>query len=76
MLFMTGRRLSGAMQGHLAPIASVDDVDVVMTHLLEDPKTASATHNILGYRVHDQSTGKVVQVGSFWHHHTYSVITG
>ncbi len=33
-----------------------------MSQLLEDPKTASATHNILGYRVLDESSGKVVQV--------------
>lgn len=51
------------LQGHLAPIVSVDDVDVVMSRLLEDPKVASATHNILGYRVLDESTGRVVQVG-------------
>jgi len=50
------------LQGHLAPISSVDEVDVMMSKLLEDPKTASATHNILGYRVYDQSSGKVVQV--------------
>ncbi len=50
------------LKGHLAPISSVDEVDVVMSKLLEDPKTASATHNILGYRVYDQSSGKVVQV--------------
>ncbi len=50
------------LQGHLAPISSVDEVDVVMSKLLEDPKTASATHNILGYRVYEQSSGKVVQV--------------
>ena len=49
-------------QGHLAPIASVDEVDLVMSRLLEDTKTASATHNILGYRVLDQSSGRVVQV--------------
>ena len=51
-----------ALKGHLAPISSVDEVDVVMSKLLEDSKTASATHNILGYRVYDQSSGKVVQV--------------
>lgn len=34
-----------------------------MSRLLEDSKTASATHNILGYRVLDQSTGRIVQVG-------------
>lgn len=50
------------MQGHLAPISSVDQVDMVMSTLLEDPKIASATHNILGYRVLDESSGKVVQV--------------
>ena len=50
------------MQGHLAPISSVDQVDLVMSILLEDPKIASATHNILGYRVLDESSGKVVQV--------------
>ena len=50
------------LKGHLAPISSVDEVDVVMSKLLEDPKTASATHNILGYRVYDQSSGKVLQV--------------
>lgn len=49
-------------QGHLAPIASVDEVDLIMSRLLEDTKTASATHNILGYRVLDQSSGRVVQV--------------
>lgn len=49
-------------QGHLAPIGSVDEVDLVMSRLLEDSKTASATHNILGYRVLDESTDKTVQV--------------
>lgn len=50
------------LKGHLAPISSVDEVDMVMSKLLEDSKTASATHNILGYRVYDQFSGKVVQV--------------
>ena len=50
------------MKGHLAPISSVNEVDVVMSQLLEDSKTASATHNILGYRVYDEFAGKVVQV--------------
>ena len=50
------------VQGHLAPISSADQVDQVMSKLLEDPKTASATHNIIGYRVLDESSGKVVQV--------------
>ena len=53
------------MKGHLAPISSVNEVDVVMSQLLEDSKTASATHNILGYRVYDESAGKVVQVRCF-----------
>ncbi|KAL3160299.1 hypothetical protein ABBQ38_009690 [Trebouxia sp. C0009 RCD-2024] len=54
-------RRNSTFQGHLAPIASVDEVDSVMSRLLEDSKTASATHNILGYRVLDQSTGRIVQ---------------
>ncbi|KAL0021716.1 hypothetical protein WJX79_006455 [Trebouxia sp. C0005] len=54
-------RRNSTFQGHLAPISSVDEVDMVMSKLLEDSKTASATHNILGYRVYDQSSGKVVQ---------------
>jgi hypothetical protein len=60
------------LKGHLAPISCVDDVDVVMSKLLEDSKTASATHNILGYRVYDQSAGKVVQVSWFRVEHVAS----
>ena len=49
------------MQGHLASISSADQVDQVMSKLLEDAKTASATHNIIGYRVLDAASGKIVQ---------------
>ena len=55
--------INAVLQGHLAPISSVDDVDAVMSRLLEDAKIASATHNILGYRVYDESSKKIVQVG-------------
>ena len=34
-----------------------------MAELLKDPKAASATHNILGYRVYNEASGKVEQVG-------------
>ena len=50
------------LQGHLAPISSVDQVDLVMAELLKDSKAASATHNILGYRVYNDATGKIEQV--------------
>ena len=54
--------LGGTLQGHLAPISSVDQVDLVMAELLKDSKAASATHNILGYRVYNDTTGKIEQV--------------
>lgn len=33
-----------------------------MAELLKDPKPASASHNILGYRVFNEATGKIEQV--------------
>lgn len=40
----------------------MDQVDLVMAEMLKDAKTASATHNIVGYRVQNPDTGKIEQV--------------
>lgn len=42
---------SGVFQGHLAPVKSADDVKAVMDVLLTNRKIASATHNIMAYRI-------------------------
>jgi len=43
--------IQAILQGHLAPVKSADGVEAVMNVLLSNRKVASATHNIMAYRI-------------------------
>ena len=49
------------VQAHVAPIASVAEVDAMMVALQRNTKLARATHNMLAYRFSDATSGRVVQ---------------
>lgn len=48
-------------QAHVAQVRSFQDVQVMMSRLLEDRKIAKAAHNILAYRIVHSETGIVEQ---------------
>ncbi|XP_013788227.1 protein IMPACT-like [Limulus polyphemus] len=43
-------------QAHLAPVVCVEQVQQIKTKLMENRKIASATHNILAYRIYIEDT--------------------
>ena len=57
------------LQGHLAEIESVRDVDDVMTLVLNDKQVSRATHNMMAYRVKDPESGTIEQVRPVNRHH-------
>ena len=57
------------LQGHLAEIENVHDVDDVMTLVLNDKQVSRATHNMMAYRVKDPDSGTIEQVRPLPKHH-------
>eukprot|EP00056_Hartaetosiga_gracilis_P012450 m.198885 g.198885 ORF g.198885 m.198885 type:complete len:328 (+) comp13691_c0_seq7:428-1411(+) len=48
-------------QGHVAEVHSHDDVKLMMSKLLQNNKIAKATHNMLAYRIRDNTTESYMQ---------------
>ena len=63
---------SNPVQAHLAPVATIEDVERVMATLLTNGKVQRATHNIMAYRIAVPAKGTYLQVKlrpmSVWHH--------
>lgn len=57
---MLASQNSAWLQAHVAPITSVAQVESMMSALLRSNKVARATHNMLAYRV-AQDTGALLQ---------------
>ena len=48
-------------QAHVAEVTTVDQISIVLQELKSNKKIATATHNIVAYRIHDTARQVLVQ---------------